>query len=340
MQKHDLRDGALGGRYFDFGRPEREIVGALQRLTGQQFDGSEILGVSRSEDPRRQMLQRRLFTRQAARWQTWWETHWREFTDDAAFQKVNLKVDHEPLPPAPTALRPNARVGDGVIGEILSPAIQEGQHADHFYDLDTGSSHKWPAQFPRDEARLDQKQLADWATENGIDLMCVTHRAQDGTQTFVLRSFGMKAWEINPRDLRNLDKLIAAGTLPKGRDVGELLMHYDDASNQAVPSANAAFIYVTRDGSMGLIETTDRDHPDGQPQRDDGQRACRCRVLQGCSVQLEVDHSLNPTLRIKGRFPLVRSSASDSRMVSANLLVTSHRRRSTWALASRTTRRG
>ena len=88
--------------------------------------------------------------------------------------------------------------------------------------------------------------------------MCVTHRAPDGTETFVLRSFGLKAWEISPRDLRNLDKLVASGTLPKGREVGELLMHYDEASKRLVPDANAAFLYVTREGSLGLIETTDR----------------------------------------------------------------------------------
>jgi hypothetical protein len=88
--------------------------------------------------------------------------------------------------------------------------------------------------------------------------MCVTHRAADGTPTFVLRSFGMRAWEISPRDLRNLDKLIAAGTPPSGRDVGELLVHHDGESKRSVPDANAAFLYVTREGNMGLIETTDR----------------------------------------------------------------------------------
>ena len=211
MQKHDLRDGQRGGQYFDFGRPEREIIGALQKLTGQNFDDSELFGISRSDDPRRQSLQRRLFTRQAQRWQTWWETHWRRFTDDAAYQKVNLKVDDEPLPPAHA--RSGARTPDwrqrAWIGAVLSPAIQEGKHAEHFYDLDTGLRPKWPNHIPKDEARFDQKQIADWAADNGVDLMCVTHRSRDGTQTFVLRSFGMKAWEISPRDLRNIDKLIA-----------------------------------------------------------------------------------------------------------------------------------
>ena len=35
-------------------------------------------------------------------------------------------------------------------------------------------------------------------------------------------------------------------------------MHFDGASQQFEPDANAAFIFVTREGSMGLIETTDR----------------------------------------------------------------------------------
>ena len=157
-----------------------------------------------------------------------------------------------------TRLRPGARLDEGVIGMVLSPTIEAGEHTEYFYDLDTGASPRWPAHIPRDEARLDRKQLADWAEERGVDLMCVTHRAADGTQTFVLRSFGMTAWEISARDLRNLDKLIAAGTPPKGHDAGELLMHQDEGSKRSVPDANAPFLYVTREGSMGLIETTDR----------------------------------------------------------------------------------
>jgi hypothetical protein len=125
-------------------------------------------------------------------------------------------------------------------------------------DLDTGYAPKWPAKFPRDEAKIDSKQLAAWAAENGVDLMCKTHVAADGTQTFVLNALGMQVWEISERDRRNIDRLIAAGTLPQGRAVDELLMHYDAEAKQYVPNANAAFIYITREGSMGLIETTDR----------------------------------------------------------------------------------
>jgi hypothetical protein len=141
----------------------------------------------------------------------------------------------------------------------LSPALQEGQHATHFWDLDTGFHPRWPAHIPRDQTKLDQKQLAAWAGENGVDLMCVAHPGIDGSWTYVLRGFGLKAWELSPRDLRNLDILIAAGKLPEGREVGELLMHYDPEKQELIADANAAFLFVTRDGSFGVIETITAD---------------------------------------------------------------------------------
>jgi hypothetical protein len=35
-------------------------------------------------------------------------------------------------------------------------------------------------------------------------------------------------------------------------------MNYDEKTMQLVADANAAFLFVTREGNMGLIETTDR----------------------------------------------------------------------------------
>jgi beta-lactamase regulating signal transducer with metallopeptidase domain len=257
MQTHDLNKGK-GGTYFDLGRPVREIIGTLHGLTGQTFDDAELFSISLSADPRRQVLQRRVFRRQAQRWQAWWEANSRNFTDDTAYQKVNLNVGDEPLPRASQALGKAARLSGVMSGAVLSPAIEEGQHVWHFYDLDTGYRPNWPTHIPRAGASHDAKQVADWASQSGADLMCITHRSPDGTETYVLRALGMKIWEISPRDLRNLDKLVASGTLPEGWPVGELLMHYDTESKQFVPDANAAFVFITREGNMGVIETTDR----------------------------------------------------------------------------------
>ncbi len=189
MQAHDL-DGGRGGQYFGLKRPVREIVGALHVLTGQDLEDADLFSISLSEDPRRQVLQRRIYGRQARRWQAWWEENWRTITDDAASRAVGLVVADKPLPPAPQALGNAARFGDGVIGAVLSPAINEGQHAWLCYDLDTGYRPHWPPHIPRDEAARDPGQLADWASRTGVDLVCTTHRSPDGTETYVLRGAG------------------------------------------------------------------------------------------------------------------------------------------------------
>jgi 5-hydroxyisourate hydrolase-like protein (transthyretin family) len=257
MQAHDLDQGKRAN-YFSLGRPVREIFGALNVLTGHQLDDAELLGMSLSEDPRRQVLQRRIYGRQAQRWQAWWEANAARFTGDSAYHKIDLNVIDEPLPPAPRVLGTSARLVGEWTGAVLSPATEESEHAWRAYDLDTACRPQWPAAIAKDEAARDEKQLADWAAESGVDLICVTQRAPNGTETFVLRALGMQVREIDARDLRNLDSLVTAGTLPEGRPAGELLMHFDAASQQFAPDANAAFLFVTREGSMGLIETTDR----------------------------------------------------------------------------------
>jgi beta-lactamase regulating signal transducer with metallopeptidase domain/5-hydroxyisourate hydrolase-like protein (transthyretin family) len=256
MQKHDLDQE--NGEYFGLGRPEREILGALHVLSGQNLEDDEVFSMSKSEDPRRQVLQRRLYVRGAQRWQAWWEKNSPRLIDDAAYQNVDLKVAEEPLPPAPEALGKAARLSDVMSGAVLSPAIQKGPHAWHFFDLDAEYRLNWPAHIPQVEASRDSKELAEWASQNGVDLMCITHRSSDGTENYVLRALGMRVRQIDSRDLRNLDALIAGGKLPEGRPVGELLMHYDAKTQQLVPDANAAFLFITREGGMGVIETTDR----------------------------------------------------------------------------------
>jgi 5-hydroxyisourate hydrolase-like protein (transthyretin family) len=256
MHKHDLDHSK--GLHFGYGRPVREVFGALQQLTGQDFDDSEVYRIHRCQDPRRRVLQLRLYLRQARKWQTWWEANWTKFTRDPAYEKVHLSSSDETVPP-PKPLSHSSYLGDGLRGEVLSPPEEQGKHVTHFYDLDTGCEPKWPAGIPRDESRLDQKQLAQWALDNGVDLMCVTHRAADGTETYVLKTFGLEVHELTERELRNTDRTVIGGNLPTGRAIppGDLLMHHDLPTGQPNSGAGAAFLYTTREGNQGLIEITD-----------------------------------------------------------------------------------
>ena len=181
MQKNDLKGSPRGGHYFDFGRPEREIFGALRKLTSQSFDDSEFHGIGRSDDPHRQALQRRRFTQHARIWQTWWEALLASSQSDTAYQgqhRGGRQADSccagcsgsESPHGRPYDRRGTFSGGAGrsIHGVLLRPGHRTGGHA-------------WPKDIPRDEARFDLKQVAAWAERNGVDLMCVTHRAPDGT---------------------------------------------------------------------------------------------------------------------------------------------------------------
>lgn len=254
MQAHSLEGSVRShSQYFGFGRPLRENFGALHKLTKQDF-GDMQFNFMLSDNPRAAVLQRRLYQRQAERWQSWWEANWQQFHVDSAFAKVNLKPLTEVLPPAVTKLGPHAHLGKKANAVTLLPPRSGGERASHFYNLSTWFAPWWPADVPRDEAKIDFDKLDGWARENDVDLMC-TRLSSDGKPQCVLRGFDMKAWEISRRDAETIGTFVAAGKLPEGRPVGPPLRHYDAESKRYIPSMNAAFIVITRDGSIGLLET-------------------------------------------------------------------------------------
>jgi len=263
-----------GMRLIGLDPPVREVFSALHKLTRQNFDDAGVEGLILAEGRLSQVLQRHIYFRQARLWQAWWEANWNKLTSDRAYDKVHLASAEEPTAPLTRNLSKAAHLGFGHTA-FVAPL---GGHATSYVDLDTGYEPKWPARFPRDESRLDQKQLAKWALENGVDLMCVTRRAPDGTKAYVLEAFNMQVWEITPRDVRYFNRSLAAGTLPNGRaiadkpttgrdatakptpghEAGDLLMHYDAKSGHSVPGASAVFLFKTHEGNIGLIEVPDQ----------------------------------------------------------------------------------
>jgi hypothetical protein len=255
-----------GMRLIGLDPPVSEVFSALHKLTGQNF-ADDVERLILAEGSLSQILQRRVYLRQARLWEAWWEANWKKFTSDPAYEKVHLASADEPVPPSAKTLSKTARLIFGRTA-FLWPLREKGRHVTSYVDLDTGYEPKWPADFPRDESRVDQKQLAKWALENGVDLMCLTRGAPDGKKAYVLEAFNMQVWEITPRDVRYFNRSLAAGTLPTGRDItaqrnsgreaGDLLVHYDAKSGNPVPGASAVFLYKTHEGNSGLIEVPDQ----------------------------------------------------------------------------------
>lgn len=253
MRQHEGNAGT--GQYFNFGRPEREIGGALKELTKQSEGEADLYGIGLSEDPRRQIMQRRLFEEVAKRWQTWWEAHCREFTDDVRYHAVKLETSKEALPPARSTFSPQARLGDSINGTMLFAPNPLKPNPWRLYDIETDLNPKWPGPAPADISQLDPQQISKWAADNGADLVCVPYKTAEGDETVALRALGMKVWEITPRDLRNLERSLRAGRLPEGRQVDEFLVHFDDEAKKFDPDAKGAFLFITREGTTGVIET-------------------------------------------------------------------------------------
>jgi hypothetical protein len=271
MQKHDLDDSNRDNQY-GYGRPVREIGGALQKLTGTKQNEEELYHVFLEGNLPQQLAQRKLFYRCAERWTAWWEENWKKHVEDEAYAKVDLPPgDDEPSVVFPHG--PDYRLGSSASGHIA-----ESDRADKtycvFYDLDTGRMISTPKQFrdaPDDVARLDAIQ--DWAAAEGFDLMGTEFTPPGEVKSrFVIRALGLNAWQVADARWESFEKEIQESEPVKlGRPASGLLLNYDAKTKQFDAAKPAIFLFATREGAFGIlrvgVEVLDTDMKDriGKP---------------------------------------------------------------------------
>jgi hypothetical protein len=255
MQKHDLNSTDRGGMY-SFGRPVREIGAALRSLSGTRQGEEELNGVMLEGSARQQHLQRQIFYRCAQSWQKWWEKNWREHVTDVRYALVRLPSEE----PIPVKLFPS---GEGVTtngvnsGYIAVPDDDASARGEMFYDLDTGrAAHALPDHLKvlqDDPYRLDRIQ--DWAAQEGFDLMGTMYQAPGSEKrVYAIRGLGLTAWEIDPARYESIDdELKKDAPLTMGRPAAGLLLHYDADRNEYDPTATAAFLFLTRESTYGIL---------------------------------------------------------------------------------------
>lgn len=183
MRVHSI-DGSGQGMYFDFGRPVRETVAALNKLTGHSFNGSELASFARRKDLRSLARQEKFYYDAAHEWADWWEGNWQSFGNDPEFSKVNLPAfQARDLTGYPTGLEltENSATDDGVSGAVLTPVGDADHDAEFFADLDSGKYTSWPKELPTDDSAPPSVESASkWATDQGADLMCVAQTDKNG----------------------------------------------------------------------------------------------------------------------------------------------------------------
>ncbi len=196
---------------------------------------------------------RELFYREAQRWADWWEKNAAKFVQGAAYAHVNL-----PPPPATAAKAPAAGTHyktTGASTNWLLESIFDPKATRSFYDLDTGRVAGLPEKWRKaqDIEPLMDEILA-WAAREGFDLMGTEHTTPDGRRYYALRSIALQAWELGPDRWKwgsndfTVESLKAEGTPCEG-----LLFHAGQATGTTDPAAIAPFLYVTHQGTPGLL---------------------------------------------------------------------------------------
>ena len=271
---------------YSFGRPVNEILAALNKLTGQKFDQVELWTIIGDGFPPQQRARELLFYRAAKQWADWWEKHWSDYLKDAAYSRVNLSAT--PGTKEAWQLIPGMKFTTTRYwpNHLLEPVLDTKTQR-VFFDLDTGRYSYVPEKWRTASIETHMSDILTWAAGEGFDMMGAEYTSpQDNKRYYALQSIGLKAWQLGkqrwgPRTpIFTLEEVQAVGT-----PVDKWLMFYDHETNSFDPQATASFLYVTREGTPGVMFV--------------GIEVKDTNVILG--VRSKGDHELNPVHFWKGR---------------------------------------
>ncbi|MHB1558455.1 MAG: HEAT repeat domain-containing protein [Isosphaeraceae bacterium] len=261
LRKHDL-DDVDRGRQFSFGRAYREVTGALHSITGQRFNEDELNFIHLSGTPKQRWIQRWLYHGLATRWAVWWKKNGKKFTDDPAYSKISLP----PLPDAPHVAAtsaeqpfptgPKVKDADGFANVIIGPP-QAQEYYRTFHDLDTGRQTKWPGELG-DPAKASGEKIAAFAAKEGLDLRGIEYRTPGSERSYyALQALGLRAWQVDNSLYERIGNDLRAEKVPDlDHPAGDLLIDFDPATRTYHPENKATFLFVTREGTTGILQLT------------------------------------------------------------------------------------
>ncbi|NOY40576.1 MAG: hypothetical protein GXP26_01895, partial [Planctomycetes bacterium] len=262
MQQHDYQ-GKLrpGSDSFDYGRAFHEVIGALHRLTGQNFGEMEFNWIHLANTESQRAQQRKLFHAMAQRWADWWEENWDSVIDDDKYSKVNLSKLGKPIVTLAGRKQPpvglGVKLGVGHNGWIVQSVHESTRRC--FVDLDTSREAGWPNSLPpMEKTGLDSPELLAWARKEGFDMMGVSHTPKgENAPLFCLRPIDMSTWQITAEEHRDIEQAIAGKKpYPLSRPVKLMVPLREVKRPYDYEYGGAAFLFVTREGTAGLIRMT------------------------------------------------------------------------------------
>jgi hypothetical protein len=261
LRKHDLdKNDRHNG--FSFGRAFREITGALHAITGQRFNEDELNFIHLSGTPKQRWLQGWLYHGLASRWAIWWKLNWRRFTDDTAYSKISLPLLPDAPPVAAISAEQPFPTGDSVHtsgshGNVIVGPPQAQEYYRTFKDLDTGRETKWPKELP-DSAKAKGDEITTFAANEGFDLRGIEYKPPGSDRSYyALQALGLRAWQVDNGLYSKIESDLRAEKIPDlNHPAGELLIDFDPETKTYHPENKATFLFVTREGTTGILQLT------------------------------------------------------------------------------------
>jgi beta-lactamase regulating signal transducer with metallopeptidase domain len=271
MQQHDNSSGG-GGRLFTYGRPIREVMPALEKITGRSHGWLELNFADQAgQGADQDRMKRAAFLKHARKWADWWSKNWRKYVHDPVDAQLDLtrealdryaesipKSPH-PKPASEIPCGPNVVVGGGVSNRLVRSfdESQPGAFLQAFLDLDSGRLPNPPQDLleisPNGET---SKELLAWAEREGVDLITVkTALPGSDRRVYAFLPLGMKVWRIDNDRFDNLqNELCDANKVSLPEPWKGLMAQVDEKTGKFDEKLTVSFLFITKEGTCGALQ--------------------------------------------------------------------------------------
>ncbi len=263
---HDSRPGHATGR-FSYGRPVREIMSALRKITDKKLGWKELRFVSLSGGAEQQRIKQKLFLDLARRWANWWSKNRHTYVEneaDAQLERTTESLDQYSKSISTASDQPprsgfprgeNVTEGGGAQNNSMKSFVD--WPASGFLDLDSGRLPS-PAKALVEESTADQpsEALLAWADREGVDLINVEFDLPGSDKSLLaFKPLAMKVWRIENSRFANIQKELGESEefeLPAPWEGP--LAPIDQQTGEYDEKSTASFLFITREGTCGAIQ--------------------------------------------------------------------------------------
>lgn len=268
MVRHDNKPGGHhGSEMFSYGTPLREIMPALEKITGQKSGCKEIRFVHLEGGVKQRRIKQELFLKHAQRWADWWSKNWQRYVKnegeaqldliEKSLQRYSKKISLNSKQPTQAEFPRGANVTEGDGSSNWLVRSFDESPSDGFLDLDSGRLPCASKELIKASAgHTPSKGLLAWAKREGVDLITVKIKSPDGTKShYAFQPVGMKVWRIaNSRYDTIVQELRQDKKLELPEPWQGPLAQIDEKSGAYDEKSTASYLFITKEGICGALQ--------------------------------------------------------------------------------------